>query len=569
MRAPLGARVEHACLWGVAVLSALPLLLEPYLPFLDYPQHLALASVVHHLHDPAFDFARTFQLDLRPLPYWGFYGPVHLLAFVVPLRLAARLTLFLAALLLAPGLRALLAAFGRDTRLAFLALPLIWNTNLYMGFVSFFVAVPLFLFAVAATERLLCAPTFTWRRALPAGLWAVAVYFGHGQVFLLYVCALLWLSMVHALGGGPRRIRRCVPFLPALALGAYWIGAVVLAPASEVGAREHLKVLGRLGVLGRVRWDPVAESLGKMRAYLWDVQPGWRDDLPFLVLFAALGALVAWRWGHALWVWGRGREAEARRTPRSLLGRVREGVVDLRLEGMALGLVASYFVSPMEIGLQWYVYPRHLLLAALLLPALLPCPDEPGAGYREAVRASRWRRARALARRAWPALAALVALVVAWQAHGAARAFARQAEGFDAVLAAASPGGRTLGLIFDNGGGGPVRVWPFLHFAAYLQAEKGGDLGFSFAGLPSIPVRYRPGAQAPHPYEWRPETFRIATYARYYDRYLIRGRPRGDARRLLDAGGRVVRAGSWTLVETPDPKAFWRQRGTFGARRGR
>jgi hypothetical protein len=109
------------------------------------------------------------------------------------------------------------------------------------------------------------------------------------------------------------------------------------------------------------------------------------------------------------------------------------------------------------------------------------------------------------------------------------------------------PGGRALGLIFDTGARGPVRFWPFLHFACYYQVLRGGDVGFSFAGLPSIPVVYRPGQQAPHPYEWRPEDFRWETMGRFYDYFLVRGAPRGDAARLGDHAVLVGAAGEWRL----------------------
>jgi hypothetical protein len=73
-------------------------------------------------------------------------------------------------------------------------------------------------------------------------------------------------------------------------------------------------------------------------------------------------------------------------------------------------------------------------------------------------------------------------------------------------------------------------------------------VGFSFAGLPSIPVRYRPGMQAPHPYEWRPETFDWATMGPSYDAFLTSGEPRGRGGSELRAHAvPAVRAGPFTL----------------------
>jgi hypothetical protein len=105
-----------------------------------------------------------------------------------------------------------------------------------------------------------------------------------------------------------------------------------------------------------------------------------------------------------------------------------------------------------------------------------------------------------------------------------------------------------LGLPFDRGIAGPVRLWPFLHWAAYHQVLAGGDVGFSFAGLPSIPLRYRPGMQAPHPYEWRPDHFDWATMGHAYDAFLVSGAPYGRGGQELRSHAVVVaRSGPWTL----------------------
>ena len=39
---------------------------------------------------------------------------------------------------------------------------------------------------------------------------------------------------------------------------------------------------------------------------------------------------------------------------------------------------------------------------------------------------------------------------------------------------------------------------PFLHFSAYIQAEKGGTINFSFAQAPVAVMQYRPGRALPH-----------------------------------------------------------------------
>ena len=52
----------------LCIAAILPLTVGDQLPFLDWPQHLALASITRHLHDPAWRF-EMYELDPRPLPY--------------------------------------------------------------------------------------------------------------------------------------------------------------------------------------------------------------------------------------------------------------------------------------------------------------------------------------------------------------------------------------------------------------------------------------------------------------------------------------------------------------------
>jgi len=184
----------------------------------------------------------------------------------------------------------------------------------------------------------------------------------------------------------------------------------------------------------------------------------------------------------------------------------------------------------MEVNGQWYINPRHLVFAALLAPLILARPPD-GA-----------------LRRALLAAGAAVALAACANAGLHIRAFQAQVGPFERIAAALPPGGRVLGLPFDHGASGPVRLWPLLHWACWQQVLAGGDVGFSFAGLPSIPVRYRPGMQAPHPYEWRPESFDWATMGRYYDAFLTSGEPRGWGGADLRAHAvPSVRAGPFTL----------------------
>ena len=71
-------------------------------------------------------------------------------------------------------------------------------------------------------------------------------------------------------------------------------------------------------------------------------------------------------------------------------------------------------------------------------------------------------------------------------------AFARESASFDEVLAAARPGQRALGLVFDQASAAAGSPDVYVHFSLWYQVEKAGFVDFNFAGyLPQI-VRYRP-----------------------------------------------------------------------------
>ena len=510
---------------GAAVLllagAAAPFWAGRYLPFLDLPQHLGLAAVVTRYHDPATRFAQYYALDHRITPYWGYYGAMWLLGQALPLELANRL-LFTAYAVGTPLASAyLLASFGRDRRWAVLTIPLVFNTNLFLGFGSFLLSIPLFLLALGLAERHFADERTTGPHAPALAAVAALVFLFHAQTYLLLgVCVLLLAGVRACLGGRARWwAARCWPWLPSLALFGTWFWRSFVAPARP-GLEEHTvhhRTYGGAAGLGAV-YEPFRTVLERLPERVIGAFTDRSDQWIALALFALFAAA-------AMTAYGRAPLPARHPTParwRRLLG-------SHRCDLLVLALLASYFLSPMEISGQWYVNPRHLVFAALALPLVL---GHPARGWRSALVVS----------------GAVVALLACANARAKVEAFQRQVGPFDAVARELPPGGRVLGLPFDNGAGGPVRTWPLLHWACWEQILAGGDVGFSFAGLPSIPVRYRPGMQAPHPYEWRPEQFEWATMGEFYDAFLVSGLPRGrGGEELRRNAAMVARAGTWTL----------------------
>ena len=89
-------------------------------------------------------------------------------------------------------------------------------------------------------------------------------------------------------------------------------------------------------------------------------------------------------------------------------------------------------------------------------------------------------------------------------------AFAKEAAGFEEVLAATGPGHRALGLILEPESAATSNSYAYQHFPLWYQAKKRGFVDFNFANyLPQIiaPTRSRARLPAPgHP----PRLIRLA-----------------------------------------------------------
>jgi hypothetical protein len=526
--------------------GAAPFWAGRFLPFLDLPQHLGLAAVVTRYRDPATAFARTYLVQAGVTPYWGYYGSMWLLGRALPLELANRLLFSAYAVGLPLAAAFLLSSFRRDPRWAVFTLPLVFSTNLFLGFASFLLSLPLALLALGLAERHLAAPGVRLGTALGLAAAAALVFLFHAQSYLVLGLCVLVLFAVH-LRGLRWAATRALAFLPSLTLFALWFVPSFVTPERAAPGHTALhRSYGGLSGLGAA-YEPWQVVLRKAPERIFGSFGDGSDR--------ALGAALAAVFAVALLVAHgparlpdplpalRGEGMSPTGLPSPAVrgegrgeGRLRRFLLAHRCDLLVLALVASYLLAPMEISGQWYVNPRHLVFAALAAPLLL-------------ARAARgWRAGLA-------ALAAVLALATSANAARQVRAFQRQVGPFEEVAAAFPPAGRVLGLPFDDGAGGPVRLWPFLHFACYAQLLAGADVGFSFAGLPSIPVRYRPGQQAPHPYEWRPEQLDWATMGPAYDAFLVSGTPRGrGGEELRRHAEPVARAGPFTLWRPRPPR---------------
>jgi hypothetical protein len=137
-----------------------------------------------------------------------------------------------------------------------------------------------------------------------------------------------------------------------------------------------------------------------------------------------------------------------------------------------LVILLIWLLVPAEAMNTWLLYQRF---AVFLLPTyalLFAAQPMPPAG---------------ILRRLWLPLLSLALVGVHIERL---RAFAKESATFEDVMAAADPGERALGLIFDPVSPAAADLVAYLHFPLWYQAEKGGFVDFNFAGyLPQV-VRY-------------------------------------------------------------------------------
>jgi hypothetical protein len=469
-----------------------------YLPMTDLPQHWAMVSIIAHHGDPAYGFADRFTFDFWGRPYATVYLLGAGLTRLVGLEAAMRVVVALCTIAPAAGLAALLTVSGRPRVYALLAVPVAFGSVWHWGFLNFLLATGLLLAGLALTIDLARRPR--WSRALALGALGLVVLFSHVQVLLV----LLGLAPAYAWAwreeGTPswRALRAALPLAPAAG------GGVAFALTTWSHSTAGMPYLAP-GLVERVRSFP--DDLGA----------GLRSPWPA----ASLAALAA----PAVVIW--------------LLARPTVSPEPRRCRAVAIGAclvqVVLFLALPLGTSTVAIFSARHALLAVLLGIALLPA----AAGRGRTVAAG-------------VCLAVAVTALVLVGGH--LWRFDREARAFDPILQRMAPNRRAVALM-------PIRysdlthrkTSPYLHFAAYYQARRGGDIGRSFAAIWNVPVRYRADYrrhQMDVRIEFSPHWFSLTDDLPHFD-YLIL-RTIAPASFNPELGLQVVaHSGQFTLVANP------------------
>jgi len=527
----LRGRPDVAVFVGLCVLAVAPLYAGRYLPFFDYPAHLSVAAALRLRSDPASAVAELWSFHLRPAPNALHYLLTYLGSFVVSLEAASRLFVALFCVgALPPAVAYVLSAFGRDWRLAVLAVPLAWNRCLWYGFIDFCAAIPMSLVALGLLARQLVEPSRR-RAALLAGL-AALLPFTHFFVMLVTLALAAVLAAMFARAVSWGKIARAVAPLA--------IGPVVMAPwflstlrhgprAPTSAGGGAIATIARL-LAARPR---MAEYAGLLRHWFLDAYFGWFDDAVALVVVASLVALM---------LWSRREPPACPALPSPSPSADPTRAVRLAPLALASAVALAYVALPFELRgpFDWWAMNVRVIPLLFLWSLVSVAPG----------------RLDRVGRRLLAPAAVASAAYLIFVAVDVRRTFNGPwgMGGLSDVLARLPLGARVLGLYTDYRQPLHYAGYPFHYASSYAVVNHGGlatprqPIPQAWTDLVTIP---------PHPTAGDAALFRFAAHASTYTHFLVRtcSGP-GCVRDPLEGrpeAARVAEAGRWRLYEATTP----------------
>ena len=488
-----------AVLW---ICALVPIWAPRFLPLLDLPDHLDAIAIWHRYRNPSWGYSKYYDLNLIPLPYWGYFLPVHLLSYLMPIEVANKVYLSAYALTLPLSAAVLARQMGRSHWLAFFAFPLVFNMNFSYGFITFCGGIVVLTFALVVLDRFLEQPSR--RRGWALALLSIVLYLTHVLPWMFFGVASMVLVFCH--GWHPRRILVAAALeLPSLALALYGFRRAAGVTAVQSGPFAY---------------DAKGEELiGSLQQIPLRVIAGWPANGPYWIV---IGLALCWL---AVLLTARTGADD---------GEARRDGFPYRLELVTLLAAAAYLFLPMHLFKPvdlWMIGGRFITLVALF-GALLP--HGPIADKRRLLLVPVM-----LLSVYYP-----IALAKKWMQ------FDRRAAGFRRLMRRVERGSSTLTLVLGDGSDlavDPAAV-PYLQFHAYAQYLGGGfDPWALDTGFPTI---HKPGTELPAPRWKHPESFTFDQHGVHYDYIITKGEWTDHATFGPDDSGRaplVAQDGDWRL----------------------
>lgn len=462
-----------------------PFVVTRYAPMTDLPFHAANTGLLRHYFDADYHVREQFEISPIGVPYMSTYVLGALLMLVMPSWIAIKIAAIAMLAMLPLGLGVMFHGMKKSPLLGLAGLPFVWNFLTHWGFLNYVGALGIFCAVIGLTLLVLDKPTF--RRQIFLSTALVFLFFTHIFRFPFALLGVVGTTIVMY-----PATRRFWPVIPPLGMPLVLLLAWLRARPATLRSPMHLAKLD-------------AARLREFPNYL--LEGGFNDPTEAAALvtgFRFLG-VVALLLVIAAFFDGR----LSRRTNREWTW---FGGVILVVLGCAGAFFLLFMKLPMEAGLWWYIYPRESVATAFLVLGLLP--DLPR------MKPLRVPIVLALAYAPLPLAASITANY---------RDFDRVTDDFHQISRKIPTGPKLMYLIFDHGGTKKKNT-PFIHLPAYVQAEKGGWLGFHFSMFGGSPLLYRnprePGAVVPPPvplrWEWTPQRFRALEHGKFFDWFLVR-----------------------------------------------
>src|SRR5689334_18562433 len=86
---PCEVRADVWVFAALVVSAVVPVFAGRYLPFFDYPAHLAVPAALRHRADPSTEVSALWTLELRLVPNSLHYAFTYLGSFLLPLEAAS------------------------------------------------------------------------------------------------------------------------------------------------------------------------------------------------------------------------------------------------------------------------------------------------------------------------------------------------------------------------------------------------------------------------------------------------------------------------------------------------
>ena len=475
-----------------AIGASVPAWIVKYPPLQDMPYHAATIRVIHSFGDPSFALSQHFQLRLGNTHYLLYYVIGSLLAYIVGVMAANAILLGTYFTGTVWAMRSLLRSMGRDTRLCLFVIPLLSNVLLIYGLLPFLFGLPFLFWGLSVAMRHFREPSLR-SGLLLAGI-SVSCFFAHIVPFgLLCIGILAMFPYERPL----RWLRSVLPVAPSLGLLLWWTFL------TDAGTTTQ-------GVLSKENGGRSIESaIGDLQNWLTNIFRDGTDEAWFVAFIVLVVLCAAMALGDT----------------------ERIGVGARRYALVPIACIIAYFTMPVQHDFIWPLGQRFAILMLITAVPIIPFPSG--------------RKGHA---------ATICALIIAGGVtYNTSKHFVsfqnEEVADFEAAVNVIERGSKVCGLIWDKGSK-ITRHQPFLHYASWVQAKKGGVVMFTFAGYPHWPFAFRPdnlppqGARPRARWEWEPERVRMDEIYPYYDYVLERGR---RLKPSPDEYQRVFNGNNWSL----------------------